>query len=173
VIFLGRLTWQKGPDIFVEICRRLHERLPSVSFTMYGDGEESSNIDRQIALHNLDIQRSGFVDWESRGSVFGGASVLLVTSRAEPFGMVILEAMERGTAVLYPEHAGASEVLSSGIRIGLDDIDAAVEQLYRLLADRNYWKNIVEAQYEEIGEYRSRNYEKQLLALFSEITGLP
>lgn len=173
VIFVGRLAGQKGPELFVETCKALKQILPASNFAMFTDNEEYSEIRQQIDNPRLDIQYSGFVDWESRGTAFGNASALLVPSRAEPFGMVILEGMERGVPVLYPEQAGASEVLTSGIKINPERIQENAEELKHLLSDRNYWEKIVEEQNAEIRSYYSRGYERVLMQLFSEVSHKP
>lgn len=173
VIFVGRLAWQKGPDVFVQMCDALKKRMQSANFNIFGEGEESPNIERLIYEKRLDIRHSGFIDWESRGTVYSSASAVLVPSRAEPFGMVILEGMQRGVPVLYPQHSGAAEVLTSGIKINPEDIDGTVDQLYRLLNDREYWENIVKNQTAEINMYYSKGFESILLKLFSQVPNKP
>jgi glycosyltransferase involved in cell wall biosynthesis len=59
------------------------------------------------------------VGWDKRGEAFRGASAMVVPSRSEPFGMVILEAMQYRVPVIYPIYpidSGAAEVLENGIK---------------------------------------------------------
>ena len=173
IVFIGRLARQKGPDLFVKICSTIKHLLPVSSFIMFGSGEEQGNIREQIRKLKVDVSHSEFGDWESRGSAFGNASVLLVTSRAEPFGMVILEGMERGIPVLYPQTAGAAEVLPASIQINPEDTDGTAEKVRQLLSDKKNWKEVVEAQNAMIRAYYSRSYEMEMLRLFSEVSGRP
>jgi hypothetical protein len=78
--------------------------------------------------------------------------------------------MERGVPVLYPQKAGASEVLTSGIKINPDDLDGTAEQVHHLMSDKKYWETVVEEQNMEIMSYYSRGSEKILMQLFSEIS---
>ena len=166
VVFVGRFTWQKGPDLFIKICDALRRRLRSATFNMFGDSEGYNGISNDRSH----IQLTGFIDWEMRGTAFCNASALVVPSRAEPFGMVVLESMERGVPVLYPQHAGAAEVLQTGIKIDPQDVKGSANEVYRLLSDRSYWEKVVREQEKEIREYYSRNYEQKLMQLFSEVS---
>lgn len=159
-IFLGRLTAQKGPDLFANIVERTRPLAPGSSFDAYGSGEMWQDMAR------AGINLRGNVEWNERGSVFGNASALVVPSRFEPFGMVILEAMLHRVPVLYPASAGAAEVLKSGIRIDPTDSAASAEVLARLLRERDYWEETVLQQREEITEYVKRGYEERLQQIY-------
>lgn len=166
VLFIGRLTRQKGPDLFVETCGELSRLLPSAHFAIHGSGEEKRAVMDLANHHGIDIAFSEFTEWESRGGAFGTASAVLVTSRSEPFGMVILEAMERGVPVLYPKYAGAAEVLKSGITINPEDPRGTAKELRCLLTDRDHWSEVVKSQSDEIRNYYSRNYADRLMDIF-------
>jgi len=116
----------------------------------------------------LDIR--GPLDWSQRLSAFNGASALIVPSRAEPFGMVVLEAMECGVPVLYSDEAGVAEVVTSGIRIDAEDVEQTAGQLLELLSDAAVWDQVVEAEREEIRSYPGRGYECRLLELYAKLT---
>lgn len=165
-LFLGRLTAQKGPDLFARIAERVRTLVPDSSFDAYGSGEMWSE------LWHAEIWPRGSVEWSDRGSVFGDASALLVPSRFEPFGMVILEAMQHRVPVLYPHGAGAAEVLTSGIKIDPTDIEAAAQALARLLRDRDYWEEVVLQQRQEIGEYVNRGYELALQQVYRSLAAV-
>jgi glycosyltransferase involved in cell wall biosynthesis len=134
--------------------------MPGLSFEAYGSGEMWPE------LWHAGIWPRGSVEWSERGNVFGDASALLVPSRFEPFGMVILEAMQHRVPVLYPRGAGAAEVLSSGIKIDPTDIEASAQALARLLNDRDYWAEVVLQQRQEIAEYPNRGYEERLQEMY-------
>ena len=109
------------------------------------------------------------MNWHNRAEAFRGASVALVPSRSEPFGMVVMEAMLHQVPVLYPEDSGVAEVMAAGIKIDTDNIDAMAEEIQRLLRDWDYWKRVVEKQTKEITHYSERRFEKKVLALWKEL----
>lgn len=163
-VFLGRLTAQKGPDRFAQVAERVRHRLREASFWIFGAGEDLYSL-----YHIPYISYRGVVEWSARGTAFSDASAVLVPSRFEPFGMVVLEAMQHRVPVLYPEHAGVAEVLESGIQIQPDDISATVEQLERLLTDWAHWEGTVQRQSQEIAGYPDRGYEQRLLDLWKRL----
>src|SRR6201999_3708049 len=93
VVFLGRLSAQKGLDRFGAIARAVRAELPWARFEVFGDGEDRG----QTVVWGLDYR--GPLPWIRRGEAFAGATVAVVPSRAEPFGMVVLEALQHRTPV--------------------------------------------------------------------------
>jgi glycosyltransferase involved in cell wall biosynthesis len=165
VVFLGRLTKQKGLDRFVQVAAHVLRRDSVASFVVYGSGEEGDRYRR-----SSDVKFFGPLDWHERARAFGGASVVLVPSRSEPFGMVVLEAMLHRVPVLYPADAGVAEVITSGVPIDPSDIAAMAEDVHRLLNDWAFWESVVEKQSEEIARFPEKNFENTLLSLWKDLT---
>lgn len=164
VLFIGRLSRQKGVDLFVEAAGKARE-LSAFEAEIVGAGDDES-IGNQYWL-----RRRGAVPWEQRGDAFRGASIVVVSSRFEPFGMVILEAMQHRVPVIYPERSGAAEVLQSGIKADPHDSDGIARRIVQLLGDLGTWESTVRAQAEEIDAYPDRKYEDQVIALWRAATG--
>ena len=165
VVFLGRLESQKAPDRFAQVAARVRGRDNGVAFRVFGDGQLRDQLARDGS--RLDIR--GPLTWNRRWSAFDGAAALLVPSRAEPFGMVVLEAMQCGVPVLYSSEAGVAEVVTSGIPIDADDVDGTAERVLELLADPILWEDVAGAEREEIRSYAERGYERRLLKLYAEL----
>jgi glycosyltransferase involved in cell wall biosynthesis len=161
VLFIGRLSHQKGVSLFIDI---VEAGRPLVDFRaeVIGSGEEEA----LVADHPW-IRHEGAVAWDSRGEAFRGASLVVVPSRFEPFGMVILEAMQHRVPVLYPAQSGAAEVLESGVRIDPAAAQPAAERLAGLLRDITLWEATVRAQVEEIEAYPGRRYEDRVIAAWT------
>lgn len=166
VVFLGRLTAQKGPDLFADLAATFRRRHGEAAFVMFGGGEEHARL-----LQKGFVELRGSLDWQSRGLAFSGASAVVVPSRSEPFGMVVLEAMQHRVPVLYPQSAGVAEVVAAGIRIQPQDVPAVVEHLARLLSDRGHWQQVVAAQSEAIGGYPDQGYERRVIEAWERAHG--
>jgi uncharacterized protein YjbI with pentapeptide repeats/glycosyltransferase involved in cell wall biosynthesis len=164
-VFLGRLTAQKGPDLFARVAEAARPRIENASFWMYGDGEDAARLS-----HWPPVELRGPLRWSERGAAFSEASALLVPSRAEPFGMVVLEAMQHRVPVLYTEEAGAAEVLQSGVKVRSEATEEVAIALASLLGDWQRWVEVVEAQAKEIAEYPDRGYEQELMAIWERAT---
>lgn len=165
VIFLGRLESQKAPDRFARVAARVRKRHDSVVFRVFGEGQLRDELAR--GCPSLDIR--GPLEWSQRWSAFDGATALLVPSRAEPFGMVVLEAMQCGVPVLYSSEAGVAEVVTSGIPIDADDVESTADSLVELLTDPVLWESIAEGERGEIRSYPGRGYECRLLELYAKL----
>jgi glycosyltransferase involved in cell wall biosynthesis len=162
VIFVGRLTPQKAPDRFARVAAELRRRREGVSFWAFGAGELARELGPAVTIR-------GPIAWDQRAWAFDKATALLVPSRSEPFGMVILEAMQRGVPVLYPIESGAAEVLESGIKIHPEATEEAVEQLQRLLTDWAWWTAVVSRQMQEVGGYAARRYEEKVRSVWQGV----
>jgi glycosyltransferase involved in cell wall biosynthesis len=162
VVFLGRLARQKGVDLFCEIASRVRQSGFRADFVAFGDGPE-----RYLLLRE-GISSPGPLGWDQRGTAFRGASALVVPSRFEPFGMVILEAMQHRVPVIYPKDSGAGEVLESGIKIASENTAAAAEAFMHLLGDLSAWEGAVVESAREIEQYPRRDYADRLIAVWTE-----
>jgi glycosyltransferase involved in cell wall biosynthesis len=110
---------------------------------------------------------AGGLPWVNRFDAFDRASVVIVPSRFEPFGLVVLEAMSHGVPVIYPKTSGVAEVRSSGVQF--ESIQQATQETHRLLTDQLYWDKTVEAELLELSKYFSRGYEVQLQEIWNRI----
>ena len=168
VLFIGRLSEQKGVDLFIAAVDKARPLVEGrFEAEVVGSGLVDPNDWKPW------IRRREAVPWDARGSAFRGASVVVVPSRYEPFGMVILEAMQHRVPVIYPERSGAAEVLQSGIKADPQDSEAVAGQIARLLNDLRTWEETVRDQSVEIEEYPDRGYEEQVISAWEVAVGMP
>jgi glycosyltransferase involved in cell wall biosynthesis len=158
-VFVGRLAPQKGFDRFATMAERARSPYGGVRYEAVGEG--AYDAARPY------VRLRGWLPWERRGEAFRDAGVIVMPSRAEPFGMVVLEAMLHRTPILYPADSGAAEVLQSGFKVDPADIDGMTRLVARLLADGGLWETTVRAQAAEIDDYLGRPYEQPLVDLWS------
>ncbi|SIO30474.1 Glycosyltransferase involved in cell wall bisynthesis [Rhodovulum sp. ES.010] len=162
VVFLGRLSAQKGVDRFGAVAKHLRDADLPAEFVVHGDGPE------RAALRPYPVRLAGPLSWKERGRAFRGASAVIVPSREEPFGMVILEAMLHRVPVIYPETSGAAEVLKAGVALDTADIAAMAAAVTDLLGDLGRWERSVTEAATEIESYARRRYEDWLIAVWSD-----
>jgi glycosyltransferase involved in cell wall biosynthesis len=166
VVFLGRLTRQKGPDLYSMIAREVAPRHPEVEFEVFGAGELADSLRAPSSSVNL----RGPLPWEARHDAFSGATAVIVSSRNEPFGMVVLEAMASGVPVLYPHYAGVAEVIAAGIQIDPHDVISSANQLSPLLRDKRHWSSVVARQKDSIAAFERRGDDLKLLDALTGLT---
>ena len=135
VTFLGRITYQKGPDYFVKAAAKVLQRVPDVRFVMAGSGDLMNHVVRRVAQLGI-ADRFHFTGFLKGGEVqrmFRLSDVYVMPSVSEPFGISPLEAMRSGVPVIISRQSGVAEVLDYAIKVNYWDVDALADAIYGLL----------------------------------------
>ena len=135
VTFLGRITYQKGPDYFVEAAAKVLQRVSDVRFVMAGSGDLMNHVVRRVAQLGI-ADRFHFTGFLKGGEVqrmFRLSDVYVMPSVSEPFGISPLEAMRSGVPVIITRQSGVAEVLDYAIKVNYWDVDALADAIYGLL----------------------------------------
>ncbi|MGM0566252.1 MAG: glycosyltransferase family 4 protein [Bacteroidota bacterium] len=135
VTFLGRVTYQKGPEYFVEAAYKILQRDKNVRFVMAGSGDMlEKTIRRVAALRIADrFHFTGFLSGKDVDTMFALSDVYVMPSVSEPFGISPLEAMRSNVPVVISRQSGVAEVLKHALKADFWDIDALADQIYGLL----------------------------------------
>ena len=135
VTFLGRVTYQKGPDYFIEAARKVLKKDKNVRFVMAGSGDLLNKSIRRVAKLNIAdrFHFTGFLKGEDVDRMFAISDVYVMPSVSEPFGIAPLEAMRSNVPVIISKQSGVSEVLKHAIKVDFWDIDATADAIYALL----------------------------------------
>jgi len=135
VTFLGRVTFQKGPDYFVEAAKRVLDKDKNVRFVMAGSGDMLNRMILRVAQLGISthFHFTGFLQGDDVERMFALSDVYVMPSVSEPFGISPLEAMRSEVPVVISKQSGVSEVLKYAIKIDFWDIDAMADAIYGLL----------------------------------------
>ena len=135
VTFLGRITYQKGPDYFVEAAAKVLQRVPDVRFVMAGSGDLMNHVVRRVAQLGIAdrFHFTGFLKGGEAQRMFRLSDVYVMPSVSEPFGISPLEAMRSGVPVIISRQSGVAEVLDYAIKVNYWDVDALADAIYGLL----------------------------------------
>jgi len=135
VTFLGRVTFQKGPDYFVETAKLVLEKDPNVRFVLAGDGDMMQHIITRVAELGISdrFHFTGFLRGDDIDKMFGMSDVYVMPSISEPFGISPLEAMRAKVPVVISKQSGVAEVLQHAIKVDFWDINATADAIYGLL----------------------------------------
>ncbi len=152
VLFLGRITFQKGPDYFVEAADKVLQKIPNAKFVMAGSGDMLPRL--QARVRELGIQHAfqfpGFVRGSEVEHLFSIADVYVMPSVSEPFGISALEAMSYETPVILSRQSGASEVLRHALKIDFWDVTKLAAQIVAVLTYPELRNSIVEMARQEV-----------------------
>lgn len=144
VLFLGRLTPQKGPKIFLEIAKKVVEKYENVRFIIAGAGE----MERELMLEasslgiGTHIMFTGFLNREEVEEALSLADIVVMPSVSEPFGIVALEALYFGCALIISKQSGASEVIQNAFKVDFWDVEKMVNIIIDLLTHPEELKKI-------------------------------
>jgi len=135
VTFLGRVTFQKGPDYFVEAANKVLKRTQNVRFVMAGSGDMLNRMIRRVAQLGIAprFHFTGFLKGNEVNQMFALSDVYVMPSVSEPFGISPLEAMRSNVPVIISKQSGVAEVLRHAIKVDFWDIDALADSIYGLL----------------------------------------
>lgn len=135
VLFVGRLTLQKGPDYFVRMAKRVLEYRKNVYFVVAGAGDMDRKIMQEAAYLGISdrVLFTGFLRDEELARTYRAADLFVMPSVSEPFGITPLEALLHGTPVLISKQSGVSEILSNALKADFWDIDEMTNKIIAVL----------------------------------------
>ena len=135
VTFLGRITFQKGPEYFIEAAAKILKKCKNVRFVMAGSGDMMNRSIRQVARLGISdrFHFTGFLRGAEVQKMFALSDVYVMPSVSEPFGISPLEAMRSGVPSVISHQSGAAEILKYALKVDFWDVDAMADQIYALL----------------------------------------
>ncbi len=135
VLFLGRLTMQKGPEYFVAAAKKVLEKIDNVKFVMAGSGDMFRRVIELAADLGIGhrILFTGFLRGDDVEKIFRMADLFVMPSVSEPFGLVPLEAMSHNVPVIISKQSGVSEVLTHALKVDFWDINEMANKIIAVL----------------------------------------
>jgi glycogen synthase len=136
VTFLGRITFQKGPEYFVEAAYKVLQKTKDVKFVMAGSGDLLYRMIRRAAKLKIadKFHFTNFLKGDDVEHMFSISDVYVMPSVSEPFGISPLEAMRSSVPVIISKQSGVAEVLHHAIKVDFWDIDAMADSIYGLIS---------------------------------------
>ncbi len=125
VIFVGRITLQKGPDYFMAAAVKALAHDRNILFVMAGDGDMRRHMVAKAAEYGIadNFLFTGFLRGEELSRLYGSADLFVMPSVSEPFGLTALEALQHGTPALISKQSGVSEILRHCLKVDFWDTE--------------------------------------------------
>lgn len=135
VLFLGRITMQKGPEYFIRAAKRVLEVYPKVKFVVAGSGDMAVRMIEDAAAHGIGhkVLFTGFLRGRDVDKVYAMADCYVMPSVSEPFGIAPLEAMRNDTPVIVSNQSGVAEVLTHALKVDFWDIDEMANKIVAVM----------------------------------------
>ncbi|HQP27373.1 MAG TPA: glycosyltransferase family 4 protein, partial [Candidatus Syntrophosphaera sp.] len=135
VLFLGRITLQKGPDYFLEVAARVLKVHPEARFIMAGSGDMGRKLLRDSASRKLQNRFlfTGFLNRAQVEDILRASDIYMMPSISEPFGISPLEAMAFGLTSIISKQSGVAEVVNHAFKIDYWDVELMANTVNHLI----------------------------------------
>jgi glycosyltransferase involved in cell wall biosynthesis len=171
VTFLGRITFQKGPEYFIEAAQKVLERDKNVRFVMAGTGDMMEKMIRRAAKLKISshFHFTGFLKGENVDRMFAMSDVYVMPSVSEPFGISPLEAMRSNVPVIISKQSGVAEVLNHVLKVDFWDVDAMADAIYGLLHYKSMSEMTVANGTEEVNNLKWESAARKVADIYESL----
>jgi len=135
VLFLGRITMQKGPEYFLRAAKKVLEVMDNVRFVMAGSGDmmyRSVELAAGLGIGHK-VLFTGFLRGDDVHKIYRLADLYVMPSVSEPFGIAPLEALDNDVPVLISKQSGVSEVLRHALKVDFWDVNEMANKIVAVL----------------------------------------
>ena len=171
VLFVGRLSGQKGPGIFMDIAESLMKKREDVRFVMVGGGELMKQLIERGAnpLSMGKFHFTGNIGYKDVLKLYAMADIYCMPSVSEPFGLSAIEAASAGLPMVISKQSGAAEVLEGVLTSDHWDVDSFVRNIELLLDEVNVAKKSVSLNKKSIKQLSWKKVSKELIKIFENL----
>ncbi len=171
VTFLGRITFQKGPEYFIEAAKLVLEQTDNVRFVMAGSGDMLRRMITHAAGRRI-TEKFHFTDFLQGDDVtrmFDISDVYVMPSVSEPFGISPLEAMRSNVPVVISKQSGVAEILHHAIKVDFWDTHAIADAIYGLTKYDGLSKMFRKYGKDEVDSFKWENSARKVRDVYYEV----
>ena len=171
VLFLGRITLQKGPDYFVHAAKKVLGHEKNVKFVIAGSGDmEPFIIEKAAELGIADkVLFAGFLNQDDVERAYKMADIYVMPSVSEPFGITALEAMKYKTPSIVSKQSGVSEVIRHCLKVDFWDVDEMSGKIIALLRYKPLHETLKEDGYFEVKRFSWDTPAEKCIQVYNEL----
>lgn len=135
VLFMGRITMQKGPEYFLAAAKRVLDVQQNVRFVMAGSGDMAKSMMDLAQSMGIGekVLFTGFLRGADVHRMFQTADLYVMPSVSEPFGIAPLEALSNDVPVLISKQSGVAEILTHALKVDFWDVDEMANKIVAVL----------------------------------------
>jgi glycogen synthase len=170
VLFLGRVTMQKGPEYFLAAAKKVLSVMENVRFVVAGSGDMIKRMIELAAAMNIGhrVTFTGFLRGDDVDRIYQMADLYVMPSVSEPFGLAPLEALTHDVPVLISKQSGVSEVLTHALKVDFWDVNEMANKIIAVLRHPPLQKTLREHGAFEVRKFAWTDAAKSLIDLYRE-----
>ncbi len=171
VLFVGRITMQKGPDYFLLAAKKVLQFNPKVYFVIVGSGDMEQQIMQQAAFLGISdkVVFPGFLRGEELNQVYRAADLFVLPSVSEPFGITPLESIVNGTPALVSYQSGVAEALKHALKVDFWDTDEMANKILAVLDNPSLIQTLQNNGHEEIKNFTWHSAASKCLNIYQRL----
>jgi len=171
VLFLGRITMQKGPEYFIAAAKKVLEKVNNVKFVMAGEGDMTHRMIEYAAWLGIGhkVLFTRFLRGADVDKAYQMADLYVMPSVSEPFGIAPLEAIRHGVPVLISKQSGIAETLKNALKVDFWDIDQMANKMVAILKRSPLSRTLREYGNIEIGKFRWEDSAAKVNKIYKEM----
>lgn len=154
VLFLGRITHQKGPYYFIEAAQKILAERQDIEFIIAGEGDQLPDMIEKVAAAGISnhVHFTGFLDPEAVQALYHLSDIYVMPSVSEPFGIACLEALSHQLPVIISKQSGVSEVLNHSLKVDYWDVHALAAKIIALVDFPALRQEMLQHNQKELGQ---------------------
>ncbi|MCJ7571649.1 MAG: glycosyltransferase family 4 protein [Candidatus Thermoplasmatota archaeon] len=172
VLFLGRLTIQKGAEFFLRAAQKVKDFEPDAKFVVAGAGDMLPRLINQAIDLGISDRTifTGRLTEEEVKHIYSISSVYVMPSVSEPFGITALEAISAGTPTIASKTAGFSEAFKNCLRVDFWDTDEMANKIVSLLRYNPLHKTLADEGKREIDLFTWDSVADKTIDIYKGVT---
>lgn len=171
ILFLGRVTHQKGPETLFKTVRRLVEYIPTLKVFVAGTGDQLEHLKWMVQEAGLQdvFTFTGFIKKSEVHELMSYVDAYFMPSVSEPFGLSAVEAAQFDIPCIISNQSGVAEVLHNALKADFWDIDRLANYLYAALHYQGIRQTMVENTRRDLKQINWMQSAKQVIRVYKEV----
>lgn len=172
ILFVGRITLQKGPDYFLKTAKKILEFNPNVIFIMAGSGDMERQMIQEAASLGISdkVFFPGFLRGKELSQLYQIADLYILPSVSEPFGITPLESLVNNTPILISKQSGVSEIITHALKADFWDVEEMTDKTLAVLNHPPLYECLRENGFNEVKKINWQVPAQKCLDIYNQLS---